>query len=83
MDTGPQKESDTPQEAGRQRREREKEKEEEQKEKGISRPGQRDRLEKTAIQTGRRQPTCPTSYQNLGVLHINSWWRIKLCRTVL
>ncbi len=31
MDTGPQKESDTPQEAGRQRREREEEREQKEK----------------------------------------------------
>lgn len=43
MDTGPQKESDTSQEAGRHRREREEEKKKTKtKRKGISRPGQKE-----------------------------------------
>lgn len=57
MDTGPQKESDTPQEAGRDRQRRKRGEEKEQKGKSISRPGQRDRWEMTAVQAERRQIT--------------------------
>lgn len=57
MDTGPQKESDTPQEAGRETKKKERRRKRAKRKKHFKRPGQRDRWEMTAVQAERRQIT--------------------------